>query len=153
MQELCTPRVCAFSDSRQQQIRFAGRGREGMPVHHWAVEVLLADAIGVWVAEMPIRRVGAHLECSRKEHRDGQDGEAGRVNPVPSATIARFMAVYDELCPTVDDKVRVEVFAERLGRPLSSVLTVAEWCRDRYLIDTYAGMREPIQIIEGRYRR
>ena len=47
----------------------------------------------------------------------------------------------------------VEIFAERLGWPLSSVLTVAEWCRDRYLIDTDAGMGEPIRIIEGRYRR
>ena len=75
------------------------------------------------------------------------------VTPMPSATIARFMAVYDELCPTVDDEVRVEVFAERLDWPLSSVLTVAEWCRDRYLIDTDAGMGEPIRIIEGRYRR
>lgn len=75
------------------------------------------------------------------------------VTPMPSATIARFMAVYDELCPTVDDEVPVEAFAERLGWPLSSVLTVAEWCRDRYLIDTDAGMGEPIQIIEGRYRR
>ena len=75
------------------------------------------------------------------------------VTPMPSATIARFMAIYNELCPTVDDEVPVEVFAERLGWPLSSVLTVAEWCRDRYLIDTDVGMGEPIQIIEGRYRR
>lgn len=44
------------------------------------------------------------------------------VTPMPLATIARFMAVYEQLCPTVDDEVRVEVFAERLGWPLSSVL-------------------------------
>lgn len=31
------------------------------------------------------------------------------VTPMASATIARFMAVYDELCPTVDDEVPVEV--------------------------------------------
>lgn len=71
---------------------------------------------------------------------------------MPSTTVARFMAVYDELCPTVDDEVPVEVFAERLVWPLGSVLTVAEWCRDRELIDTDAGMGDPIRIIEGRYR-
>ena len=43
-------------------------------------------------------------------------------------------------------------FAERLVWPLGSVLTVAEWCRDRELIDTDAGMGDPIRIIEGRYR-
>lgn len=75
------------------------------------------------------------------------------VTPMLSTTIARFMAVYSELCPTVDDEVPVEVFAERLGWPVGSVLTVAEWCRDRYLIDTDAGMGDPIRVIEGRYRR
>lgn len=74
------------------------------------------------------------------------------VTPMPSTTVARFMAVYDELCPTVDDEVPVEVFAERLVWPLGSVLTVAEWCRDRELIDTDAGMGDPIRIIEGRDR-
>lgn len=74
------------------------------------------------------------------------------VTPMLSTTIARFMTVYSELCPTVDDEVLVEVFAERLGWSLDSVLTVAEWCRDRYLIDTDAGMGEPIRVIEGRYR-
>ena len=74
------------------------------------------------------------------------------VTPMLSTTIARFMAVYDELCPTVDDEVPVGVFAEHLRWPLSSVLTVAEWCRDRDLIDTDAGMGDPIRIIEGRYR-
>lgn len=74
------------------------------------------------------------------------------VTPMPSITVARFMAVYDELCPTVDDEVPVEVFAERLVWPLGSVLAVAEWCRDRDLIDTDAGMGDPIRIIEGRYR-
>ena len=83
---------------------------------------------------------------------DKMMGPAG-VTPMPAAMIARFMAIYDELCSTVDDEVRVEVFAERLGWPLSSVLTVAEWCRDRCLIDTDAGMGEPIRIIEGRHRR
>lgn len=71
------------------------------------------------------------------------------VTPMPSATIARFMAVYDELCPTVDDEVPVEVFAERLGWPLSSVLTVAEWCRDRYLIDTDAVWASPSRSSKG----
>jgi hypothetical protein len=74
------------------------------------------------------------------------------VTPMPSTTVARFMAVYDELCPTVDDEVPVEVFAKRLIWPLGSVLTVAEWCRDRDLIDTDGGMGDPIRIIEGRYR-
>lgn len=74
------------------------------------------------------------------------------IAPMPSTMIARFMAVYRELCPSVDDEVPVEVFAERLGWPLGSVLTVAEWCRDRDLIDTDAGMGYPIRIIEGRYR-
>ena len=74
------------------------------------------------------------------------------VTPMPSTTVARFMAVYDELCPTVDDEVPVEVFAERLVWPLDSVLRVAEWCRDRELIDTDAGIGDPIRIIEGRYR-
>lgn len=72
---------------------------------------------------------------------------------MPSTTIAWFMAVYEELCPTVDDEVPVEVFAERWAWPLAAVLRVAEWCRDRYLIDTGTGMGEPIQMIEGRYRR
>lgn len=75
------------------------------------------------------------------------------VTPMPSTAIARFMAVYNELCPTVDDEVPVEVFAEHLRWPLASVLTVAEWCRDRDLIDTDAGMGDTIRIIEGRYRR
>lgn len=74
------------------------------------------------------------------------------VTPMPSTTIARFMAVYHALCPTVDDEVPVEVFAEHLRWPLTAVLTVAEWCRDRDLIDTDAGMGDPIRIIEGRYR-
>ena len=39
------------------------------------------------------------------------------VTPMPTATIPRFMAVYDELCTTVDDEVRVEVSAERLCWP------------------------------------
>lgn len=74
------------------------------------------------------------------------------VTPMLSTTVARFMTVYDELCPTVDDEVPIEVFAERLVWPLGSVLTVAEWCRDRDLIDTDAGMGDPIRIFEGRYR-
>ena len=75
------------------------------------------------------------------------------LTPMPSTTIARFMAVYVELCPTVDDEeVPVEVFAERLGWPLASVLTVADWCCYRDLIDTDAGVGEPIRIIEGRFR-
>lgn len=74
------------------------------------------------------------------------------ITPMLSTTIARFMAVNRELCPTVDDEVPVEVFAECLAWPLGSVLTVAEWCRDRDLIDTDAGMGDPIRIIEGRYR-
>ena len=48
------------------------------------------------------------------------------VTPMPSTMVARFMAGYRELCPTVDDEVPVEVFAERLVWPLGSVLTVAE---------------------------
>ena len=62
------------------------------------------------------------------------------ITPMPTTTIARFMAAYNELCPTVDDDVPVEVFAEHLSCPVASVLTVAEWCRDRDLIDTDAGM-------------
>ena len=73
------------------------------------------------------------------------------VTPMLSTTIAQFMAVYDELFPTLHDEVPVEVFADRLRWPLPSVLRVAEWCRDRNLIDTDAGMGDPIRIIEGRY--
>jgi hypothetical protein len=69
-----------------------------------------------------------------------------------STTIGRFMRTYNELCPTVEDEVPVEVFAERLGWPLESVLVVAEWCRDRKLIDTDAGLGDPIRVIEGRHR-
>jgi hypothetical protein len=74
----------------------------------------------------------------------------GGVTPMLSTPIARFMVVYNELCPTVDDEVPVEVIAEHLRWPLGSVLTVAEWCRDRDLVDTDAGMGDPIRIIEGR---
>ena len=42
------------------------------------------------------------------------------VSPMPSTTIARFMAVYDELCPTGDDEVTVEAFADRIGWPFPS---------------------------------
>lgn len=72
------------------------------------------------------------------------------VTPMPTPTINRFMAAYKELCPTIDDEVRVEIFADRLGWPLDSVLAVAEWCRDRNLIVTDAGMGDVIRVIEGR---
>ena len=37
------------------------------------------------------------------------------VTPTPSATIGRFMAVYDELCSTVDDEVRGRGLRRALG--------------------------------------
>jgi len=64
------PRGCTPSQTRaSSKTCFAGGAlAKAWRTHHWAVEVLLADAIGVWIPEMPIRMVGAHPECSRKEH-------------------------------------------------------------------------------------
>jgi len=81
-----------------------------------------------------------------------RNNQPNGVTPMLSTTISRFMKVYKQLCPTAEDEVPVEVFAERLGWPLDTVRTVAEWCRDRDLIDTDAGLGDRIQIIEGRYR-
>ena len=73
--------------------------------------------------------------------------------PMPSGTIARFMSAVSELCPTGDGEAPIEMFAEHLRWPLASVVAVAEWCSDRDLIDTDAGLGDPITIIEGRYSR
>lgn len=66
---------------------------------------------------------------------DKQKMPAG-VTPMSSVTIGRFMAIYNELCPTGDDEAPVEVFVDRLCWPLDQVLAVAEWCRDRSLCGT-----------------
>lgn len=75
------------------------------------------------------------------------------ITPAPggSAAVHRFMTLYRELCPTGEDEAPIELFAQGLGWPLESVERVAEWCRDRYLIDTDAGMGDRIRMIEGRY--
>lgn len=37
------------------------------------------------------------------------------VTPMSAMTVHTFTAAYRELCPTIDDKVPVGVFAERLN--------------------------------------
>lgn len=70
LQALCTLGGCAPSRTRgSSKSCFAGgvlakacRRTAGRSKYFWQ------DAIGVWVPEVPIRTVGAHPECSRKEH-------------------------------------------------------------------------------------
>lgn len=60
------------------------------------------------------------------------------------------MVVYQGLCPSGDDEVTVETFADRIRWTEADVAEVAQWCRDLDLIDTDAGMGDQITIIEGR---
>lgn len=78
-------------------------------------------------------------------------GVSSRITQHQAALILKFMGVYQELCPSGDDEVTVQAFADRIRWTEADVAKVAEWCRDLDLIDTDAGMGDQITIIEGRY--
>lgn len=72
------------------------------------------------------------------------------LRPASGADVDAFMAVYQRLCPTHADEVRVTEFARRLHWTVEKTKLVVSWLAERALIETDAGLGDEITMIEGR---
>jgi len=72
------------------------------------------------------------------------------LRPGDGGLIDEFLNVYRRLCPTVNDDVSIQTFAQHLGWSIDETRKVALWLDERRLIDTDRGMGGEITMIDGR---
>lgn len=72
------------------------------------------------------------------------------LRPINGSDVVTFLGLYRRVCPTVNDEVSVEEFADMVGWTVEKTETVALWLDERGLIETDRGMGQAIKVIEGR---